>query len=424
MSLYTRDNSPFWYCEFEDEGKPVRKSTGVLISAKTPKAEERSKAKARQQEALVKQDYFKEKQQAAENAGAKPETTFEKFSEKFLEWSAIRHSSKPKTVAYYRERVAALLRFDTLKSAVLSRIDQEMIAGYIQFRSNSTKVYPIRGKNGKVTAGDSFQPISVATINRDLAVLKRVLNMAHEWKYRTQQPKIRKLSGEEGHERVVSHEEEKAYLDAAPALLRDFATIALDTGLQPDSELCALRWENVHLEPAGAAQFGYVHVVRGKTKNSKRNVPMAARVKAILDRRNQEAGKAQIGFVFEREDGTATPYCSIDTQHDRTLEKTKLRFRIYDFRHTFRTRLGESGADTYTIMKLMGHSSMLISQRYVHPTPERMETAFVHLDAYNAEKASAAAANAQGKKTPEKQTHRVVKTRTKAVEPPTLVPYN
>jgi hypothetical protein len=39
-------------------------------------------------------------------------------------------------VTYYRERVAALLRFDALKSAVLSRIDQKMIADCIQFRSN------------------------------------------------------------------------------------------------------------------------------------------------------------------------------------------------------------------------------------------------------------------------------------------------
>ena len=38
----------------------------------------------------------------------------------------------------------------------------------------------------------------------------------------------------------------------------------------------------------------------------------------------------------------------------------------------------------------MGHSNILISQRYVHPTPERLETAFAGLDTYNQKRAKAA----------------------------------
>src|SRR5262249_55249335 len=131
---------------------------------------------------------------------------------------------------------------------------------------------------------------------------------------------------------------------------------------------------------------------RGKTKNSKRNVPISARVQEILSRRHQTAGKPQLGFVFARDDKekSAVPYCSIDTQHDRTIEKLNFRFRIYDCRHTFGTRLGETGADAYTICKLMGHSNILVSQRYVHPTPERVETAFAGLDAYNQERTKTA----------------------------------
>jgi hypothetical protein len=61
---------------------------------------------------------------------------------------------------------------------------------------------------------------------------------------------------------------------------------------------------------------------------------------------------------------------------------------IHSFRHSFGTRLGESGADPYTIMKAMGHSSITVSQKYVHPTPEAMERAFERLNAAN-EKARA-----------------------------------
>ena len=37
-------------------------------------------------------------------------------------------------------------------------------------------------------------------------------------------------------------------------------------------------------------------------------------------------------------------------------------FVLHSFRPTYGTRLGETGADAFTIMKLMGHSSVTISQ--------------------------------------------------------------
>ena len=50
------------------------------------------------------------------------------------------------------------------------------------------------------------------------------------------------------------------------------------------------------------------------------------------------------------------------------------------------TRLGEAGADAFAIQKIAGHSSILTSQKYVHPTPEKIEGAFTQLAAYNARK--------------------------------------
>ena len=58
-------------------------------------------------------------------------------------------------------------------------------------------------------------------------------------------------------------------------------------------------------------------------------------------------------------------------------------FVLHALRHTMLTRLGESGADPYTIMKIAGHSSIIVSQRYVHPTPERMESAFAQMETMN-----------------------------------------
>ena len=40
------------------------------------------------------------------------------------------------------------------------------------------------------------------------------------------------------------------------------------------------------------------------------------------------------------------------------------------------TRLGESGVDAFAIMRIAGHSSIIVSQRFVDPIPEALERAF------------------------------------------------
>ena len=52
---------------------------------------------------------------------------------------------------------------------------------------------------------------------------------------------------------------------------------------------------------------------------------------------------------------------------------------IHSLRHTMLSRLGESGVDAFTIMRIAGHSSITVSQRYVHPSPEAVERAFERL---------------------------------------------
>jgi len=54
-------------------------------------------------------------------------------------------------------------------------------------------------------------------------------------------------------------------------------------------------------------------------------------------------------------------------------------FVLHSLRHTMLTRLGESGVDAITIMRIAGHSSITVSQRYIHPTPEAVERAFERL---------------------------------------------
>ena len=62
---------------------------------------------------------------------------------------------------------------------------------------------------------------------------------------------------------------------------------------------------------------------------------------------------------------------------------------LHSTRHTFCTRLGKAGADAFTIQKLAGHSSITISQRYVHADKEIKESAIRLLDTLNQPKIEA-----------------------------------
>jgi integrase len=147
-------------------------------------------------------------------------------------------------------------------------------------------------------------------------------------------------------------------------------------------ECLTLEWTDVRMEPAEGAQHGYLTVRRKNAKNSKsRNVPLTARVVEVLRRRNP----AGSGLVFHRADGQPLYQTWLNEQQAeiRRLLKMPADFVLHSFRHTYGTRLGETGADAFTIMKLMGHSTVTVSQRYVHPSPEAMDNAVSRLEAWN-----------------------------------------
>jgi integrase len=78
---------------------------------------------------------------------------------------------------------------------------------------------------------------------------------------------------------------------------------------------------------------------------------------------------------------------SIEYQHKKLRRLLQLPEEavIHSFRHTFLTRLGESGVDVFTIMKIAGHSSLKMSERYVNPGSESVERAFVTGQEFNDE---------------------------------------
>jgi integrase len=216
-----------------------------------------------------------------------------------------------------------------------------------------------------------------------LATLRRLLRLAHEWKVLDRAPRIRLLRGERNREFVLSHQLESTYVKAAPESLKDIAILILETGVRP-GEAVNLKWSDVYLQPAVHAKLGYVAIRGGKSKNAQRNLSLTARAAEMLKARQVDMKSA---WVFPG-DSLEAPILvtSIDHQHDDVRDTLKLseEFVVHSLRHTMLTRLGEAGADAFTIMKVAGHSSVTVSQRAVHPTPEGMERAFERLEKLNA----------------------------------------
>jgi integrase len=70
----------------------------------------------------------------------------------------------------------------------------------------------------------------------------------------------------------------------------------------------------------------------------------------------------------------------LKTQHAKALKLSGIRpFVLYTLRHTFLTRLGESGCDASTLARIAGHNSIAISSRYVHPSEDAVLNAMAQL---------------------------------------------
>jgi integrase len=346
MAVYKQKGSKFWWYKFTWKGEAVRRST-----------KQTNKRVAEQIEAAQKTSLAKGEVGIVER---EPAPTLKQFSGRFMHAVSIRCAEKPRTVEFYREKLNRLLEYPAMASAALDAIDEALIEEYVQQRRKL---------------------VAPATVNRQLATLRRALRLAHEWKVIDRLPRIRLLQGERTREFVLSREQEPVYLNATPEPLKDLALLMLDTGLR-DGEALALKWPDLHLKPAPTAKFGYLQVWKGKSAKARRTVSLTARVREMLTGRSKESSSE---FVFPGRGGNPILVTSLDHQHAKVRDLLKMPkdFVVHSLRHTMLTRLGLLGVDAFTIMKIAGHSSITVSQRYVHPSPESVESAFEKLEMSN-----------------------------------------
>ena len=334
----------YWY-KFMWLGSPVREST-----------KQGNDKVARQMEAAHRTSLAKGEVGIRERKAAP--TLAEFMENKFKPWVEATFREKPRTQIWYFGGVRRLSEFAPLAKARLNEITSETIRAYIAKRQ---------------TDG-----LNVTSINRELQILRRALRLAVEWGEVDSTIKIRMLPGERRRERVITPEEEAKYLAAAPEPLASIASVLADTGMRPE-ECFRLRWENVTW---ANGRNGVLLVTHGKTAAARRVIPMTPRVRTVLEFRWDGSGKPEDGWVWpaQTRSGHVEP-SSLRKKHSGTFKsvaeeaakrnkKSVRPFVLYSLRHTFLTRLGQSGCDVWTLARIAGHTSINISARYVHPSED------------------------------------------------------
>jgi len=128
-------------------------------------------------------------------------------------------------------------------------------------------------------------------------------------------------------------------------------------------EILALKWKNVDFIKAN------IEIEDSKSGKS-RKVPMNSTVFNLLKRMSKDHE-----YVFYNSK-TKTHIKDVKRSFNTARERANLDgIRFHDLRHTFATRLCELGVPLKVVSKILGHSTIQMTERYANPTPDSMKEA-------------------------------------------------
>jgi integrase len=203
-------------------------------------------------------------------------------------------------------------------------------------------------------------PGNGSNANCALRTLRRMLSLAREWDLLPKVPRVR-MREENQRSAVFSSGQEAALLAVARQPLRDFFLILQDSGLRPDETL-RMRWENILWDK------DLIFNPDGKTRQSRRYVPLSDRVRAVLKAR---AASLESEWVFPspRKRGAHISYFPIARDFSKARKAAGLprSLVLYSARHSFATDVLDRTGNVILVQRLLGHESPTSVQRYVHP---------------------------------------------------------
>jgi integrase len=210
--------------------------------------------------------------------------------------------------------------------------------------------------NCEMIVRNGSKTVSDATINRDVAVFRRLLNWGVEEGLLPTNPVPRlRLEPERRAPRpVMTVSEEQQLLSVAPDHLKPIIIMGVDAGMRR-SEILLQRVEHLDLERK------LVLVSKSKTPGGDgRPIPLTGRLADILATLRHKSG---VVFLYK-----GRSIRSIKTAWKTAVLRAGIRpFRFHDLRHAFASRMVEAGVMQEVRMSLMGHSvGPKVHSTYVH----------------------------------------------------------
>lgn len=269
---------------------------------------------------------------------------FSDAADEFLRWCDVEH----------RDRSATARRVRVSFTSALAEFGSLMVG---QITPGRVEQYKLRRA--------SEHGVRDVTLRHDLHALSKFFRWAMRMGYATENPvgAVRIPSDKDAVRiHVLDAAEERRYFAAAaksPELF-DLGRLLIQQGMRP-AEAMAVTPGDVDLVA------GRVVIRQSKTAAGRRTLALTSESRSILARRG--AGRPADAPVFGL---TASGFAK---QHARACKAAGVRFVLYDLRHTFATRMAQAGCDLATLAAILGHSSLRLVQRYVHPTAEHQARA-------------------------------------------------
>jgi len=201
--------------------------------------------------------------------------------------------------------------------------------------------------------------VKKSTTNRELALLKKMFNVAIDWSYCSENPvrKVKLFSEKDNlKERVLSEKEETGLLEESADHLKPIILTALNTGMRRN-EILTLKWNQIDLN------LRFIQVL--KTKSDKnRIIPINDVLLKILNALREKGGNCPYVFPNSK---TGKPLRTVRRSFENACRRAGIEnMRFHDLRHSFGSRLIRKGVDIVTVQNLLGHHSVTITQRYTH----------------------------------------------------------
>jgi len=202
------------------------------------------------------------------------------------------------------------------------------------------------------------RPPTVALLNREVALLRRVLNYAVACGELDTNPiaKVKMLREDNVRTRVIEEDEFDRLLAAAEPALKPILLVAYDTGLRKTSIL-KLKWPQIDLK----GDRGKISLAPQDVKaNSTPTVVLTSRVRDAL----RALPRSTSGYVFVNPK-TNKRWNQIQKMWSRARKKAKLEgVWFHDLRRSFITLARRKGVDESTIMSMSGHKTRSAFDRY------------------------------------------------------------